>query len=385
MKVLHIIEGIDSRLGGLPAALFSIRDLETRLGMESHILSIADPASAPVDSSGQYHLFPASFPARFSQSAAAIDWLKTNGRQFDLLVIHGFWNFLCIRAARLAHAQGLNYVVWPHGSLDPFDLQKKKLVKKLVGPLVGASVLKQAERVCFTAAQESQIVETYGATIRPAVLPLPIDSVRYDKPARSSFRDQYGIGPDEFVFLFLGRINYKKRLESLIEAMQGLATTQKPVRLVVAGHDKTEYGDQLKQQVRSLRLDDRILFCGELKGEQKAQAFYASDCFVLPSLNENFGIAIIEALQHALPVIISSNVYIRDEITRLQGGWICEADAGSVRKVMQHVLTDSPDYQRKKSSAKAAGDYFRPENLMEPYRRFYDSAVTSPQPASQHP
>ena len=372
MKILHVVEGIDSKRGGLPVAMFSIRALEEKLNIDSHIVSISED-SDDQEYPDSYHIFAPSFPKRFYNSVKAIGWLKENIQHFDLLIIHSFWNFLCIQSAFIAMNQRKKYIIWPHGSLDPFDLQKKNALKTLIGNLLANRILKNAYKLCFTAEQESVVVETYGATVSKAILPLPVESVQFTKLAGHSFRRKHGIEPDAFVFLFLGRVNYKKGIETIIRATQILYATFTNVRIVIAGHDQSDFARELKALVDSLGLGDVICFCGELKEADKAAAFYDCDCFVLPSLNENFGIAVIEALQHSLPVIISDNVYIASEIARLNGGWVCQANVESLQTAMQHILLNKADYAFRKAAAKTAGDHFMPDNLLSRYKAFYDA------------
>lgn len=372
MRILHVVEGIDSKRGGLPVAMLSIRALEEKLNIDSHIISILNEGDGQ-EYPDSYHIFAASFPKRFYKSAKAIGWLKENIRYFDVLVIHGFWNFLCIQSAIIALKQGKKYIIWPHGSLDPFDLQKKKVLKILIGNSLANRILTNAYKLCFTAEQESVVVETYGATVSKAVLPLPVDSVQFTRPMGQSFRHKHGIEPDAFVFLFLGRLSYKKGIETIIRATHTLHTTFTNVRIVIAGHDQSDFARELKALVDSLGLSDVIYFCGELREADKAAALYDCDCFVLPSLNENFGIAVIEALQHSLPVIISDNVYIASEIARLNGGWVCQANVESLLATMQHILVNKPEYALRRAAAKTAGDHFLPNNLLSGYKAFYDA------------
>ena len=374
MKVLHVIEGIDSRLGGLPAAMFSINKLEKELNIYSHILSISNDET-DVIYHNIYHLFPSSFPKRFNKSSRAMNWLEDHIDEFDLIIIHGFWNFLCIQTALIAFNKKKKYVIWPHGSLDPFDLRKKKMLKDVVGKLICSKILQNAYTLCFTSLQESLRVETYGAIINKTILPLPVDSVEYGQPSDIDFRNKYAIKTNEFVFLFLGRINYKKGLDFLIEATKKICVDYKSIKILIAGYDNTEYGQICKDLVNSFNLDSIITFCGELKGSEKSIAFQICNCFVLPSLNENFGIAVIEALQHSLPVIISDNVYTWKEIESMQGGWVCHANTESLIDSMKLVLSDKDDYVRKKLSAKAAGDFFLPKNLIKLYENFYSQTM----------
>jgi glycosyltransferase involved in cell wall biosynthesis len=114
--------------------------------------------------------------------------------------------------------------------------------------------------------------------------------------------------------LFLSRIHEKKGCDLLIEAFARTADLDPNVQLVMAGPDQTGWATALKAQAERLGIADRITWTGMLQGDLKWGAFYASELFVLPSHQENFGIAVAEALGCGLPVLISNKVNIWREI-----------------------------------------------------------------------
>jgi glycosyltransferase involved in cell wall biosynthesis len=98
----------------------------------------------------------------------------------------------------------------------------------------------------------------------------------------------------------LGRLHPKKGLEILIEA---LACLPDHITLTVAGGGAPEYETALANRVRALGLAHRVAFLGHVEGAAKRHALAAADAFVSPTLSENFGIAIAEALASGLPVV----------------------------------------------------------------------------------
>ncbi|MEM6691379.1 MAG: glycosyltransferase, partial [Planctomycetota bacterium] len=85
----------------------------------------------------------------------------------------------------------------------------------------------------------------------------------------------------------------------------------------------SDYANRIQRLSVDLGLADRVHFAGMLTGDAKWGAFYGCEAFVLPSHQENFGIAVVEALSCGKPVLISDQVNIYQEIQ--------QADAGLVR------------------------------------------------------
>ncbi|WP_373515402.1 glycosyltransferase [Persicitalea sp.] len=378
MRILHVIEGVDVRLGGLSTLLASITSMERIIGIDNEVLSLECPEEYINQTiECPLRLFPASFPARLSNSDQAIEWLSTHIHEYDAVVINSTWNLLSQRAGAVANKKGIPYAFWPHNSLDPFDLEKKKLLKLLLGPLVIRQFVSNAAAICSSSKLESERLQLFGAELPKYVLPYP---VRFDgeKGDRMSFRKRYGLSDGQFTFLFLSRVDYKKGLDLAIEAFATIAEEFPQARLIVAGPDTKGYSQKIIRLIRTLNMEDRVKLIGTVAGQDKSDAFAGADCFVLTSLNDSFGIALVEALQSGLPVLISDNVYIYEDVVRMKGGWVCQSEVESIKEAMKKIMADKGGYQLKLRNARKAGLYFSDlDRLKSIYGDFYDFLLNS--------
>ena len=94
--------------------------------------------------------------------------------------------------------------------------------------------------------------------------------------------------------------------------------------LVIAGPDQIGWQKELEALAESLGIANRITWTGSLSGSLKWGAFTASEVFVLPSHQENFGIVVAEAMSCGLPVIVSNKVNIWREIDSYGAGFVGE-------------------------------------------------------------
>jgi glycosyltransferase involved in cell wall biosynthesis len=374
MRILHVIAGIDKSTGGPTYALESILGVEKLLGASSTLLTLSskDPLES-IARLASLTVFPATFPRRYSASRGATRWLKAQVAQFDIVLVHGIWALLNIIAAGIARDAHVPYVVVPHGSLDPFDLKKKKALKYILGPLFVRPFLSHSRVVRCTATTEATRLETFGGNCKIEVLALPVR--RPDVPgSRDRFRRKLNIREDEFIFLFLSRINYKKGLDILIPALAEARRSHPEARLVIAGSGSNQYNALVRRWIEVHDLSQSVCLCGFLSGRDKQDAFAGSDCFVLPSLNENFGMAIIEAMWEGLPSIISKHVYIGGDIQ--DSSWICENTVESLAECMIDALSRAESYFSRKNHAKSTAWKFRPDNLVQLYNVAYRDAMT---------
>jgi len=141
------------------------------------------------------------------------------------------------------------------------------------------------------------------------------------------------------ILLFLSRIHVKKGCDLLIRALAGFAAAQPSLHLVVAGPDQTGWVEKLQHLALRLGVGDRVSWPGMLRGDLKWGAFYSADAFILPSHQENFGIAVAEALGCGLPVLISNKVNIWREVQSHHAGIVAPDTEEGTRTLLREWLS----------------------------------------------
>jgi len=293
-----------------------------------------------------YHLVPRTAPARWYNGKGLSRWLAENLPRFQVVELHAVFSFVTIRAAQACRRMGKPYLLRPHGSLDPFDLSKRGALKRILGPLFLRPVLAGSAGVMCTSQREADLVETYGTAPRRFVVPLPVPRLTCESWAGEAFRAKHGIPADAFVVLFLSRIDYKKGLEFLLPALSAARRRHRDLWFVLAGGGEREFTEGIRSRITELGLAGCTREVGFVSGPEKAAAFMAADLFALPSLNENFGIVIVEAMQAGRPVLISDQVYIHPEIIAASAGVLCRADGDDCGRALLDVLSDRGEARR---------------------------------------
>ncbi|WP_263409576.1 glycosyltransferase [Terriglobus tenax] len=318
MRILHIIRTINPEAGGPiegVRTLIRYRDL----GYHGEVVTQDDP-NAP-------YLKGLDFPVHalgpvnstYGYTSKMIPWMKANRHRFDGAVVNGLWNYGGFAAYR-ALAGHLPYVVFPHGMLDPYfkSAYPLKHLKKLLYWLPTEYwVLRAANYVLFTSRAEKELAEkTFPVwSWTPHIVPYGADHPRISKEdAQRVFFEHAPELRDKRFLLFLGRIHPKKGVDLMIEAFTQTAHLDPDLHLVVAGPDQVNWRPELQAMVNSAGLTSRVHWPGMLKGDLKWGAFYASEAFILPSHQENFGIAVAEALACGKPVLLSDQVNIAGDI-----------------------------------------------------------------------
>jgi glycosyltransferase involved in cell wall biosynthesis len=267
------------------------------------------------------------------------------------------------------------YLVFPHGMLDPYFKRAsaaKHLKKWLYWLAVEYWVLRGARLTLFTSETEAEQAKQsfwlhrwkprvipYGAVPPPGEAGDGCDSnsAAGFEVRREAFLAACPAVRGRRYLLFLGRIDPKKGCDLLVDAFVKLAGRGADLDLVMAGPDAANWRAELMRGAGAAGMADRIHWPGMLQGDTKWGAFYGCEAFVLPSHQENFGVAVAEALACGRPVLLSDKVNIASEIARDGAGMIELDTAAGVARLLQHWI-DLPAEERGEM-AKRARECFR--------------------------
>jgi glycosyltransferase involved in cell wall biosynthesis len=134
--------------------------------------------------------------------------------------------------------------------------------------------------------------------------------------------------PGVRTILFLGRIHPVKGLTNLVRAWAAVQKTEngkrktEAWRIVIAGEGEGEHLQDVKGELKKMRVEKDFEFTGPVDGEGKWRLYQNVDLFVLPSYSENFGLVVAEALACGVPVITTCGTPWQDLIEHRCGWWI---------------------------------------------------------------
>lgn len=365
MKVLHVIASLSPARGGPGIVLRQLMAGLAAQGITVHVATTDDngprarlavPTAVPRDEDGGTVFY---FPRQisfYSFSWPMARWLARHIREYDVVHIHGLFGYPSTVAAGLARRFGVAYMIRPLGTLSQWGLaMRRPLLKRFSLALIERRILKNAAAVHATSEQESQEVMTACPDCRTVVIPNPVASPE-TIPSRS-----VRVKPQ--VILFLSRIDPKKGLELLLPAFDRIAASRAGLLLVVAGDGEPAYVDSIHRMAKSLRAHDRIRFAGSADGDSKLRLFADADLFVLPSHSENFGVAVVEAMAHEVPVLISPNVGIHNEITTASAGREVICAVEPLAQAMLEMMESDPDSlkQMGRNGRRLARENYAPE------------------------
>ncbi|MBT9463098.1 glycosyltransferase [Hydrogenophaga sp.] len=348
MKILHVISSANPAGGGPIEGVRNLGQRMLELGHTTELVTMDDPAERWLENAPQPVHALGPVRTGYGLNRRLLPWLRLHAAHYDFVIVNGIWQYHSFATWRALTRLKRPYAVFTHGMLDPWFKRAyplKHLKKWLYWPWAEYRVLRDASAVLFTCEDERVLardsfwlyrareqVVTYGTR------PPPVDKAAL----AARFLAEYPGLQGKRVLLFLSRIQEKKGCDLLISAFADVAAQTPDLHLVMAGPDQSGWMTALKTQATQLGVADRIHWPGMLQGDIKWGAFHAAEAFVLPSHQENFGIAVAEALGCGLPVLISNKVNIWREIETAGAGLVADDTVDGTRSLLTRWLALGP-------------------------------------------
>ncbi len=390
MKILHVIAGTDPESGGPIEALLRISEVSLQDGHQVAVASLEDAGEItarkfpfPIIALG-HGTRPYRFNPRLTQ------WLNRNSTQYDVVVLHGLWNYSSLgswRALRKELHPVLHLLPWDAGSLVPRRYPLKHLAKQLFWTLAEGRVLRDAKAVLFTCEEErarSRDVFKGHRYKERVVLFGTADPEGNPALQQAAFAAAHPLLRDRQFLLFLSRIHPKKGCDLMIQAFaELLPELPANLDLVIAGPDQVGWIPELQSLTKQLGIETRVHWPGMLKDDVKWGAFRSAQALLLPSHQENFGFVVAEAMACSTPVLISNKVNIWREVQSASAGLV-EPDTLEGTRSLIRRFNNLSDQQRAQMRQDARAGFLKYFDVRVTARDFIQ-AIEPEHPANQAP
>lgn len=337
MRLLHVVPTYlpATRYGGPIYAVHGLCRALVRRGHEVDVfttnvdgpLDSDVPLGTPMNLDGvSVHYFRTTL-RRLYVSPTMRQAFEASIDRYDAVHLHSVFLWPTYAAARAAQRHGVPYVVSPRGMLVPeLITRKSRFAKSLWIRAIERRTFSRAAAIHFTARSEwDDAVRMRMPLPDPFVIPNGIDlPIQRSVPRLPN------------TLLFLGRINWKKGLDCLIEALPHVPN----VNVIIAGNDEENLTPKLRALAERTGVLDRIDFHGPVSGGEKDALLQTSTALVLPSHSENFGNVVLEAMAVAMPVIVTPEVGLAPDVAESGAGVVTANAPAALAESISELLGD---------------------------------------------
>jgi len=240
---------------------------------------------------------------------------------------------------------GIPKILTLHTQYEQYAYYIAPIPQKLTHEAIKRIIFNLAYKIdCITTPSGSmkELIKSYGIKNRIEVIPnaIELDSFRQkDELKCSEIRKRYNLKEDDKVILYVGRVAQEKSIDKIIEA---LAITKRKgisnVRLLIVGGGPAI--EELKNLVRSLQIEEQVIFTGEVKNEEIRHYYKIAYLFTIASTSETFGIVIIEALASGIPVLAVRAPGAVDILTDGLDGLLVDDDVEKFANALDKIIRE---------------------------------------------
>lgn len=329
IKVLHVAHVRAEGIGGPAISVPSLVRAQNKTpGMKAALLVTSRERTPPTGPDYQTFVY--------SQFSGEIFSPKNLGpfAKPDLVVFHSTYIPVHMLIARRLNRHGIPYIITPRGGMTK-GAQRIKWFKKLLGNIVAFNhFVKRCLAVHCLTEKEAEQSAFWGKPMFVVGNGIDLPEVGYVATPGAT---------QEIRIVFVGRLSiWHKGLDILLHAA-ALAKTD----LLRAGASVHIYGPdhegsraQLVRDIERLDLGEVVYLHQAVVGEQKSRVLRDADAFVLTSRFEGHPMALLEALAHGLPCLVTPGTNMAEEIQGAGAGWRVECDPWSVADGLRRIVTE---------------------------------------------
>lgn len=299
----------------------------------------------------------------------------TPPKEGNVVHIHAWWNLVSVLSCLVAKWYKIPVVLSPRGMLTSYSFgNRNSFSKRIIHKLMGEQLLKY----CHIHATSEQEKRDILKIVTPKSIRVIANLVSLGADVAGS-GDQVASSKDQespvFKMIFLSRIEEKKGLELLFEA---LTLVNIPWQLTIGGTGKEEYVQSLKYKAEHLTLNNRVNWLGQVSNAHKFNLMAGHDLTVLTSYNENFANVVVESLSVGTPVLISKFVGLADYVADKNLGWIT---GQNIEEIKTGIIQAYQDIEKRKEIRTTAplqiNADFNDDTLVKQYVELYKEILAT--------
>jgi glycosyltransferase involved in cell wall biosynthesis len=282
-------------------------------------------------------------PTGFLSVIAPSLWRDIRSGGFDALIVHGHTPASMVLAAIAARASRIPVLM----RCDTHLGLRRSALKRLLRRLLIGSFYRQFDGVLAIGSANRDFYRAIGVPAdRIFLTPYAVDNSRFiagsllSATERREMRAALGVGDERPIVLYAAKFQPKKRPDDLLRAAALLNEAGMKFQLAMVGSGEIE--PQLRAMAHGLGLAN-VCFPGFVNQTALPRYYGACDAFVLPSIDESWGLAVNEAMCAALPIVASSEIGCVPDLVRdgVNGRIFPAGNIAALTDALQPLIADA--------------------------------------------
>jgi glycosyltransferase involved in cell wall biosynthesis len=330
--VIHIVPDGDLTSGGVAYASIRLAHEQARSGVFVNIFEI--DSSRRVNASwwcNRVNYFDFRANQNFFQKLMFLrKFIYLNN---PIIHFHGLWFPKYFPYILLAYFMKSPCIISPHGSLEPGALRQKFLKKYFARKIYFDHIVSRATALWACSEKEQSNLRREFPKVHVDIVSIGVDVPILKTEVLDNSKNQ----DDRIkIILVISRLNPGKGLVNLINAWGKIQDER--WRIIIAGPDENNYRSIVQLEIDKLNLNKFISLIGYINPQERDNLYRQADIFALPSLSENFGIVVAEAMSYGIPVLTTNETPWTK--VGLQRGCLCVGVSSSEISKGLKVLMD---------------------------------------------
>lgn len=305
----------------------------------------------------RFHSLPSPTNPGFNLAIPISLRLKATLRRLRVDIVHVHSPFMLGRlGARCARDLGLPLVFTYHSMYDQYvhyvPLPFARNLAKKVTQKLCVQFCNRCDLVLVPTRVVGEHIRDLGVKAPVTRLPTGIKIEKFERGNPDWLRENYGVGAEEKVLLFVGRLGQEKSVDFLLRSYRRVLDNLPDVKMrlvLVGGGPETE---NIQALAGSLRLADYVIFTGPVSSENVVHYYAGADIFVFPSATETQGLVIGEAKAAGVPAVAINAFGVREMVSQGEDGFLAPFNEDVFADKIGLLLTDRELHQSMVSAAR---------------------------------
>lgn len=301
-------------------------------------------------------------------------YCKKNIKYADVIHLHSFYTVLNIIGAKYAKKYNIPYILHFHESIRPTQERGKQILKRIFIKIWGKKILKNAKSIVVLSSGELEELNRFDShlTVKATIIPNPGPVWVGTDPKKNLIRKKYNYLKNDKILLSLSRLSRLKGIDLLIKTFGEIQKIDSSFKLIIAGPSEPSVREEL--EILALKTNkDKINFFGMADQNAKNDLYSIADFYCLFSRYEPFGITILEALSHSLPVFLNKTVGIADDISR--NDCVIVVDGANSKSSGQMIVQQFNKKQKMARDCKDVLEKYSLEKIIDKMIKLYKGVV----------